>query len=115
MPQTYYRRLIPLRLFFAVVFILTVLYIIAFFVWDRSKPYAWIILGIDIFICLVGCLLDPQTAITSVGTLDDGTRVRIRRPLIGFRHLESRVGLTGGTEVFPSVYSHRNISEIKCN
>lgn len=44
-------------------------------------------------------LCDPETTITTRKALPDGTVVKVRRPLIGFKRYESPLGLTGGYEV----------------
>lgn len=99
MAQTYYRRPYSLSLLFIVVAALTILFLITFFVFGRSQPAVWVILSLDILVCILGTLFDPGTAIKSERKLDDGTVVPVRRPLVGFRHCETRVGLTGGYEV----------------
>lgn len=44
-------------------------------------------------------LLDPETCYQFTRKNPDGTEVRVRRPIVGFRRCEALVGMTGGYEV----------------
>lgn len=61
---------------------------------------ATLIVGILHFVAqLVFIFGDPETTITTRKALPDGTVVKVRRPIIGFKRYESPLGLTGGYEV----------------
>lgn len=94
-----YRRLYPRWLLPIFVAALSALFLVFFFVFGRSRPATWVVLAVDFFVLIVGTLLDPEVTIESERRLDDGTLVRVRRPIVGFRRCETRVGLTGGYEV----------------
>lgn len=99
MPQTYYTRPYSLKWLFITVAILVVLFLVLFFVLGSSHPASYVFLALAITISLVATVLDLETAYATTTTLDDGRVVRVKRPLVGLRRCECKVGLTGGYEV----------------
>ncbi|KAK1140075.1 hypothetical protein N8T08_010907 [Aspergillus melleus] len=76
----------------------------------RRSNETWIILGLQntagaalfAISSLAHCmnlLLDPETTYKTTRVLEDGTTVRVKRPLVGFKMNETEVGVTGGYEV----------------
>ncbi|KAI0551694.1 hypothetical protein F4679DRAFT_122127 [Xylaria curta] len=99
MPQTVYQRPWPQWLALAVVLPLTIAWLVLIFTEGAVSRAATILGSTDILVLLVFTILDPETTITSSGVLPDGTIVKVRRPIIGFKRYESSLGLTGGYEV----------------
>ncbi|KAH8427368.1 uncharacterized protein LDX57_005081 [Aspergillus melleus] len=100
MAQIYYTRPTPLLTTFTII---TVLF-------GLSALIAWMILGLQntagialfAISSLAHCmnlLLDPETTYKTTRVLEDGTTVRVKRPLVGFKANETEVGVTGGYEV----------------
>ena len=56
-------------------------------------------MGMAFATATVSGLMLPDTCYQTQGLVDDGTLVKVRRPIIGFRSCEQVVGLTGGHEV----------------
>ncbi|GAP87985.1 hypothetical protein SAMD00023353_3200240 [Rosellinia necatrix] len=99
MPQTVYRRPWPQWLVLAISLPLTIAWVILIFVRGVTSRASAVVGLIDILMLLIFTLFDPETTITSHQTLPDGTAVRVRRPIFGFKRYESPLGLTGGYEV----------------
>lgn len=78
---------------------LTIAWLILIFLKGAISRAAVIVGSTDILVLLVFLVLDPETTITSRKVLPDGTAVKVRRPIIGFKRCESPLGLTGGYEV----------------
>lgn len=98
MAQTYYRRPYSLRWYLTVEATLIILYIIFFFSMAASHTTPVLLLTAFSVIGIIGTLLDPNTCYTTKTMLDDGTVVPVKRPFVGFKSHEDRVGLTGGYE-----------------
>ncbi|TRX87991.1 hypothetical protein FHL15_011132 [Xylaria flabelliformis] len=99
MPQTVYRRPWPQWLVLVINLPLTIASLILIFTEGAISRAAVIVTSADVLVLLVFTILDPETTITSRGVLPDGTVVKVRRPIIGFKRCESPLGLTGGYEV----------------
>ncbi|KAI1296135.1 hypothetical protein F5Y03DRAFT_398967 [Xylaria venustula] len=99
MPQTVYRRPWPSWLILATSLPLSITWIVLIFVQGGKSVAALFVGATDILVLLVFSILDPEFTITSRKALPDGTVVNVRRPIIGFKHLESPLGVTGGYEV----------------
>ncbi|KAI0412441.1 hypothetical protein F5X98DRAFT_379789 [Xylaria grammica] len=99
MPQTMYRRPWPAWLVLVLSLPLSITWIILILVQGNHSLAAPIVGGIDILVLLVFTILDPEVTITSRKVMPDGTVVSVRRPIVGFKRLESQLGLTGGYEV----------------
>ncbi|KAI3327098.1 hypothetical protein HD806DRAFT_485980 [Xylariaceae sp. AK1471] len=99
MPQTVYRSPWPAWLPIAISIPLSVgWFIIA--AMQGATSYTAVFIGITILVVLLTfTVLDPECTVTSRKTLPDGTAVRVRRPIVGFKRYESQLGLTGGYEV----------------
>ncbi|KAI0522093.1 hypothetical protein F5B22DRAFT_458397 [Xylaria bambusicola] len=98
MPQTVYRRPWPTWLSVALVFPLTIAWI-ALIIIQGTSGAAITIGAIDILVLIVFTILDPEVTIESRKIMPDGTVVNVRRPIVGFKRLESPLGVTGGYEV----------------
>lgn len=57
------------------------------------------VLSLVVVLGALASIFDPDTAYHTKATLDDGSLVRVKRPFIGFKHLETKVGVTGDYEV----------------
>ncbi|KAI0531628.1 hypothetical protein GGR58DRAFT_223902 [Xylaria digitata] len=99
MPQTMYRRPWPTWLALVLSLPLSVAWITLILVQGAKSLAAPIVGAIDILVLLVFTVLDPEVTITSRKAMPDGTVVRVRRPIVGFKRLETQLGLTGGYEV----------------
>ncbi|KAI1747200.1 hypothetical protein F4782DRAFT_447646 [Xylaria castorea] len=99
MSQTVYRRPWPQWLVLAISLPLTIAWLILVFKEGIISRAAVVVGSADVLVLLTFTILDPETTTTSRGVLSDGTVVKVRRPLVGFRRYESPLGLTGGYEV----------------
>ncbi|KAJ8119251.1 hypothetical protein ONZ43_g3759 [Nemania bipapillata] len=99
MPQTVYRRPWPQWLILALSLPLSATWVILISLQGAASQSAMIVGATDILALLVFTVFDPDTTITSRKVLPDGTPVKVRRPLIGFKRHEMPLGLTGGYEV----------------
>ncbi|KAI0143798.1 hypothetical protein GGR57DRAFT_340102 [Xylariaceae sp. FL1272] len=99
MPQTIYTRPWPEWLPLAIMLPLLILWIVlAATQGIGSLPATGVTFALSLSLSSF-TLLDPETTTYTQKTLDDGTQVTVRRPLVGFKKYESLVGLTGGYEV----------------
>ncbi|KAI1122982.1 hypothetical protein F5Y10DRAFT_62716 [Nemania abortiva] len=99
MPQTVYRRPWPQWLVFAISLPLSAAWIILIIVQGATSHPAVIVGAADLLVLVLFTVLDPETTITTRKALPDGTVVKVRRPLVGFKKYEAPLGLTGGYEV----------------
>ncbi|KAI8631749.1 hypothetical protein F5Y19DRAFT_424700 [Xylariaceae sp. FL1651] len=99
MPQTMYRRPWPDWLAPIISIPLSVVWLILVVTHGAISPAASIVGSSDLLVLLTFTILDPETTITRRKALPDGTVVKVRRPIVGFKRYESQVGLTGGYEV----------------
>ncbi|KAI0465694.1 hypothetical protein F4859DRAFT_519805 [Xylaria cf. heliscus] len=99
MPQTVYQRPWPSWLVLAISLPLTIAWVVLIFTEHATSPAAAIVGSTNILVLFIFTILDPETTITSRKVLSDGTMVKVRRPIIGFKSYESPLGLTGGYEV----------------
>ena len=74
-------------------------FVALFFTISRDSPITWIVLGVAFIISILGVLFDPDTCIQYTEQLADGTEVKVKQPLIGFKKYETLVGVTGDYEV----------------
>ncbi|KAK5627016.1 hypothetical protein RRF57_002731 [Xylaria bambusicola] len=98
MPQTVYRRPWPTWLLAALSLPLSIAWVVLIIV-EGASGAALIVGAIDILVLIVFTLLDPEVTIASRKIMPDGTVVNVRRPIVGFKRLESPLGVTGGYEV----------------
>lgn len=99
MAQTRYNRPWPLWVPVVIFLPFTCALVGIAIVYGVQRPHVWIAIAVETLALLLMTALDPETTIESKGMLDDGTPVRVRRPLVGFKRLERKVGVTGGYEV----------------
>lgn len=99
MAQTRYKRPYSLRLFFAIYVPLAVAFIVLILTLGTQHPASISVLALVVVLGTLAHIFDPDTAYHTKTTLDDGTVVRVKRPYIGFKHLETKVGVTGDYEV----------------
>ncbi|KAI0111284.1 hypothetical protein GGR51DRAFT_557699 [Nemania sp. FL0031] len=99
MPQTVYRRPWPQWLVLPISIPLSVAWLILIIVQSATSHAALIVGAINVLVLLLFTVLDPETTITSRKALPDGTVVKVRRPIVGFKKYEASLGLTGGYEV----------------
>ncbi|TGJ78503.1 hypothetical protein E0Z10_g10264 [Xylaria hypoxylon] len=99
MPQTIYRRPWPTWLVLALSLPLSVAWVTLLIVQGANSIATPIVGVIDILVILIFTILDPEVTITSRKVMPDGTVVIVKRPIVGFKRLESQLGLTGGYEV----------------
>lgn len=64
-----------------------------------ESPVTRIFFAIFFILQLVLVLINPDICIWFTRTNPDGTKVRLKRPLVGFKRYETQVGFTGGYEV----------------
>lgn len=53
----------------------------------------------NLFFLAIFMVLDPDCVIKGRRRMSDGSIVRVRRPLIGFKRCERKAGVTGGYEI----------------
>ncbi|KAJ3577069.1 hypothetical protein NPX13_g3502 [Xylaria arbuscula] len=94
-----YRRPWPSWLAAAISIPLSITWIVLIFVYRNKSAAAPIVGAINITVLVIFTLLDPEVTISSRKVMPDGTVVNVRRPIVGFKRLESPLGLTGGYEV----------------
>lgn len=99
MAQTRYKRPYSVRLFFAIYTPLCVAYIVLGVKLGVGHPASITVVALLFVLGFAASIFDPDFAYETHTTLDDGTVVRVRRPYIGFKHLETKVGVTGDYEV----------------
>ncbi|KAI0448545.1 hypothetical protein F5B21DRAFT_510025 [Xylaria acuta] len=99
MPQTVYQRPWPQWLVVATSLPLSIAWLILISTEGAISRAAVVVGLVDVLLLLIFVILDPETTITSRGVLSDGTIVKVRRPIVGFKKYESPLGLTGGYEV----------------
>ncbi|KAI0801638.1 hypothetical protein GGR55DRAFT_469572 [Xylaria sp. FL0064] len=99
MPQTVYRRPWPTWLVLVLSLPLSITWIVLILAQGAKSKAAPFVGATDILVLVVFTILDPEFTITSRKALPDGTVVNVRRPIVGFKRLESPLGLTGGYEV----------------
>lgn len=100
MAQTRYKRPYSLHLFFAIYFPLVVVLVVLIVTLGTQHPASVSVLALVVVLGTLAHIFDPDTAYHHTKTtLDDGTVVRVKRPYIGFKHLETKVGVTGNYEV----------------
>lgn len=63
------------------------------------SPAPWAVLLVNIIALGVFTVLAPDITITSRRVVPDGTVLRVRRPLVGFKRCERMVGVSGGYDV----------------
>jgi hypothetical protein len=99
MPQTVYRRPWPEWLVLAISIPLTVAWLVITITRGLTS-YAALSIGITVIVVLlIFTVLDPETTILHCQIQPDGTVIRVKRPIVGFKRYESQLGLTGGYEV----------------
>lgn len=94
-----YNRPYPAWLILAVCLPLTTVVVVLLIVQGVGSRAPWIVLLINLLAMGVFAILAPDFTINSRRRMSDGTVQQVRRPLIGFRRCEKKVGLTGGYEV----------------
>ena len=77
---------------------LSITWVVLIFVQGTSGTVP-IVGAIDILVLIVFTILDPEVTISSRKVMPDGSIVTVRRPIVGFKRLESPLGLTGGYKV----------------
>jgi hypothetical protein len=106
MVQTRYRRPFSLPLHFAILAVLFVVFVVLLVKLGGRHPATITIMSLILAIAILGRIFDPDTAYLTETTLDDGTVVPVKRPLIGFKHLEVKLGVTGDYEVRSDGWRH---------
>ena len=99
MAQTRYKRPYSLRLFFAIYILLCVAFIVFIVKLRGHHPATISVLSLVVVLGALASIFDPDTAYHTKATLDYGSVIRVKRPFIGFKHLETKVGVTGDYEV----------------
>ena len=99
MPQTYYARPYPVKWLLITITILSIIYLLLCTTQGPAHPTSYITIITIVSITFLAILVDPETVYQTSRILEDGSEVRVRRPLIGFKSRETLVGLTGGYEV----------------
>lgn len=99
MAQTRYKRPYSLRLFFAIQILLCMIFVVLVAELESAHPATLTVLTLIVVLCILATIFDPETAYHTKTTLNDGTVVRVKRPFIGFKHLETKVGVSGDYEV----------------
>ena len=99
MPQIYYIRPYPLKCLSIIITVLSIIYFSLYATQGPAHPTSYITVITIFGIIFLGILVDPEIVYQTSRVLEDGSEVRVRRPLIGFRSCETLVGLTGGYEV----------------
>lgn len=94
-----YNRPWPRWLALAVALPLTALVIALAVTRGPSSPATWIALGVEALALVALTVLDPEVTIESRKALPDGRVVTVRRPIVGFKKWERKVGVSGGYEV----------------
>ncbi|ORY70930.1 uncharacterized protein BCR38DRAFT_479463 [Pseudomassariella vexata] len=99
-PQTMYNRPYPQWTALAVIIPFTALLIAVAATQGVKSPATWIVLFVEVLIMAVFIIIDPGITIASRREhLPDGSVVTIRRPIVGFKKYERRVGVLGGYDV----------------
>jgi hypothetical protein len=99
MPQTLYKRPWPRWVVLAVILPLTGLLIAMAATQGIQSPATWTVLLVEALALILFTVLDPEVTIKSRRVLPDGSVVRVRRPIVGFKKYETQVGVLGGYEV----------------
>lgn len=99
MAQTMYIRPYPNWLMALICMPLAALAIVLAIVKGLGSYALFAALVTNLFFLTIFTLLDPNCVIKSRRKMSDGSIVRVRRPLIGFKKCERKVGVTGGYEV----------------
>ena len=98
MAQTRYRRPFNIWLFFAIALGLLAIFFALYFT-IGSNVATWLFLTLFLVVAIAGGLLDPGTSHAYTERLEDGTEIKVKRPLIGLKRFETKFGLTGDYEV----------------
>lgn len=106
MAQTMYTRPYPSWLMALVCLPCTALAIVLAIVKGLGSYAFFTALLINLFFLAIFAVLDPDCVIMSQRRMSDGSIVAVRRPLIGFKRCERRVGVTGGYEVRTDGYRY---------
>lgn len=106
MVQTRYKRPFSLPLHFGILAALFVVFVVLLVKLGGRHPATITIMCLILAIAILGRIFDPDTAYLTETTLDDGTVVPVKRPLIGFKHLEVKLGVTGDYEVRSDGWRH---------
>jgi len=99
MPQVYYQRLLPSWILLIEALIFIAILIAVAVTQGVTSQAVWIVIFVQFLVQSLLTILDPGTTIESLKKMDDGSVVKVRRPIIGFRKCERIVGSTGGYEV----------------
>lgn len=99
MPQTMYNRPYPAWLPLVVCIPLTVLVIIMAVVEGIRSPAPWVVLLVNFLAVATFAVLTPECTIKNRRIMPNGAVILVRRPLVGFKRCERKIGVTGGYEV----------------
>lgn len=97
MVQTRYKRPYSLVFYLALLFGLFTAYLVLVFTVGLLW-WTWLIFAAMLVVGALGTIFDPA-GIQHTRHLEDGTEVRVKRPLIGLKNCETRYGITGDYEV----------------
>ena len=99
MAQTSYKRPFSRRYYWGLIVVLFAIFVVLLVKLGGPHPATLTFACLVLVVTIIGRIFDPELSYyVTQTTLDDGTVVPTRRPLVGFRRLETRFGMTGDYE-----------------